>query len=138
VADKAVVDAVATYLAANWTTTPIKGVNLPGGLPKDGSAYVQVQYPVANSEQITIGAPGHNVFRETGAIRILVNAARTGGVDTGLGWAQTLATVLRNKILLSGALQTFAPGSPSIDDRNDDGNYFVLSFVVPYTFDILA
>lgn len=41
---RAVVDAVESRLAANWTTTPIIGVNLKGESPADGFPFLTVQY----------------------------------------------------------------------------------------------
>lgn len=133
---KLVVDAVEARLAEGWTKCPVVGINLTGNTPKDGSPFVQVSYPVANGEQLTVGAPGQNVYRETGAFRLVVNARRGRGVADGLAWADELAALFRGKEF--GGIQTFAPSSPVIDDRNDEGNYFVLSFAVPYQADILG
>ncbi|MDV2987009.1 UNVERIFIED_CONTAM: phage tail terminator-like protein [Methylobacteriaceae bacterium AG10] len=133
---KLVVDAVEARLTEGWTKCPVVGINLTGNTPKDGSPFVQVSYPVANGEQLTVGAPGQNVYRETGAFRLVVNARRGRGVADGLAWADELAALFRGKEF--GGIQTFAPSSPVIDDRNDEGNYFALSFAVPYQADILG
>lgn len=133
---KLVVNAVEARLEANWTHCPVFGVNSKGDTPADGSPFVQVSYPVANGEQLTVGAPGANVYRETGAFRLMVNARRGKGVAIGLAWADELAALFRGKEF--GGVQTFAPSSPAIDDRNDQGNFFTLSVSVPYTADILG
>ncbi|KAB7783480.1 phage tail terminator-like protein [Methylorubrum populi] len=133
---KLVVDAVEARMAANWTRCPVEGINLTGNVPKGPEPFVQVSYPVSNGEQLTIGAPGENVYRETGAFRLVVNARRGRGVADGLAWADELAALFRGKEF--GGIQTFAPSSPVIDDRNDDGKYFVLSIAVPYQADILG
>lgn len=133
---KLVVDAVAARLAAQWTACPVVGINIQGRAPKDGSLYVVVQYPVASSDVISTGTPGANVHRETGVIRFVVNAERGDGVSAGLTIADDLASLFRSKVF--GGVRTFAPSSPVIDDRNDDGNYFVLSFAVPYEADIFG
>jgi hypothetical protein len=96
---KAVVDAVEARLAANWTLCPVIGANGQGETPDDGSAFLTVQYPVANASQTTIGAPGSNVFREEGAIRFVLNVPRGAGLATGLTWADTLAGLFRSKII---------------------------------------
>ncbi|KQP53542.1 hypothetical protein ASF34_01120 [Methylobacterium sp. Leaf106] len=97
---------------------------------------MQVSYPVANGDQLTVGAPGENVYREEGAFRIEINAKRGKGVSDGLQWADEIAAIFRAKEF--GGVQTFAPSSPAIDDRNDNGKYFTLSIAVPYTADILG
>jgi hypothetical protein len=53
-ASKAVEDAVDAYLAANWThagVCPIFVENEQGEIPADGSAFLKLQYPVANVER---------------------------------------------------------------------------------------
>ena len=133
-ARKAVVDAVEARLAANWLTTPIIGLNsTTGDAPSDGSAFVRVEYPVADSRQLTFGAPGNNFWREEGAFRIIVNITRATGIATGLEWAETLESLFIGKNF--DGVQTFSPGSPAIDDRNDQGNYYQFSFAVPYWHD---
>jgi hypothetical protein len=132
-AAKAVVDAVEARLAANWSACPVVG--LFGVRPDDGASFVTTQYPVANAEAITIGAPGNNVHREAGAIRFVLSVSRqlADPVAQGLQWADDLGTLFRSKVF--GGIETFSPGSPAIDDRTDDGIYLVMSFVVPYRFD---
>lgn len=133
---KAVVDAVEFRLAANWILCPVIGANGQGETPDDGSAFLVVQYPVANASQTSIGSPGSNAFREEGAFRIVINVPRGDGLSTGLTWADTLAGLFRSKSF--AGVVTFAPTSPAIDDRNDDGLYFVLSFAVPYQADLFG
>lgn len=131
-----VVDAVEARLAASFAGCPVYGVNTQGETPPGGGPFVQVSYHVANGEQLTVGAPGANIYRETGAFRLEVNARRGKGVQQGLAWADELAALFRGKEF--GGIQTFAPSSPSIDDRNDAGNYFKLSVAVPYQADIFG
>ncbi|HJE24919.1 MAG TPA: DUF4128 domain-containing protein [Methylorubrum populi] len=133
---KIVVDAVEARLSANWKKCPVVGINLTGDVPNGPEPFVQVSYPVANGEQLTVGAPGENVYRETGAFRLVVNARRGKGVAEGLAWADELAALFRGQEF--DGVQTFAPSSPAIDDRNDEGKYFVLSIAVPYQADILG
>ncbi|GEP12821.1 phage tail terminator-like protein [Methylobacterium gnaphalii] len=133
---KLVVDAVESRLADNWDKCPVYGVNLQGDTPDDAGPFLQVSYPVANGEQLTVGAPGQNVYRETGAFRITVNAERGGGIAEGLAWADELAALFRGKEF--GGVQTFAPSSPAIDDRNDQGNYYALSIAIEYQADIFG
>lgn len=135
----AVISAVEARLAANWTLCPIIGGLSTDDRPPsiDGAVapFLAVQYPVANSEQLTFGAPGANFWREEGAIRLVIHVGRQDGA-TGLAWADQLAALFRGKDF--DGVQTFAPSSPAIDDRNDDGLYLQLSFAVPYHFDFIG
>ena len=138
-ASKAVVDAVEARLGPSWTAAdgsvlPVFGINTSGDTPSDGTPFIATQYPVANGEQITIGTPGTQVWREEGAIRFVLNIARGAGVAQGLQWADELATLFRGKQF--GGVSTWAPTSPVLDNSNDVGNYWTLSFVCPYYTDI--
>ena len=133
---KLVVDAVEARLAAEWSACPVVGINSGVDAPKDGSSHLVVQYPVSNSSQLTIGAPGQNIWREEGAIRVIINRARGDGLSAALTWADQLAALFRGKNF--GGVQTFAPTSPAIDDRNDQGNFFQVSISVPYQADVIG
>ncbi|MER2268245.1 phage tail terminator-like protein [Methylobacterium oxalidis] len=133
---KLVADAVEARLASAWDRCPVFGINKQGETPKDGSPFVQMSYPVANGEQLTVGAPGENIWRETGTFRLVLNSRRGRGIVEGLTWADELAALFRGKEF--GGVQTFAPSSPVIDDRNEEGMYFVLSLSVPYQADIFG
>lgn len=135
-ASKAVVDAVAARLTANWTACAFFDPNTVGDPPKDGSPFLEVQYPVATGEQITIGAPGNNVYREAGAIRFVLHVERGQGVGEGLGWADALAALFRGRQF--DHVTTFAPSSPVLDDGNDRGAYTRLSFAVEYFTDVVG
>lgn len=133
-ASKAVVDAVNAYLAANWTALPVIGPNPPSNArPSGRGSFVAVQYPVANREQITVGAPGQNVLREEGAIRLVVHVNVGEGVDQALTRADELSALFTNK-RFSG-VETFAASPGAFDDRNEDSGYYRVSLVVPYTYD---
>lgn len=135
-ADKSVIDAVNARLASLWTSCPVRGLNLEGDTPADGSAFLAVEYPIASSSQISIGSPGSNVYREIGAIRFVINVQRGDGLDGGSQMAKDLAALFRGK-QFSG-VNTWAPSSPVLDDRNDIGNYWKLTFAVPYYFDLIG
>lgn len=129
-AKKAVVDAVEARLQERFSACPVFGINLQGETPEDGSTFVQVQYPVANTTTMDLAG---TYYREEGAIRIIVNAQRGAETAAGLTLADDLAALFRNKKF--GGVQTFAPSSPVIDDRNEEGMYFALSFAVVYQYD---
>jgi hypothetical protein len=140
---KAVVDAVEHRLDTLWGSPemilaraalnlpgcPMFGINLQGDVPEDGSVFGEVQYPVAITEQVDLAAKR---YLERGTIRLIVNAQRGAGVQIGLELTDRLAALFRGKKF--DGVQTFAPSSPVIDDRNDDGLYFPISVSVPYKF----
>ncbi len=64
-------------------------------------------------------------YREEGAVRFIVHAQRGAETATGLTLADDLAALFRNKKF--DGVQTFAPSSPIMDDRNEEGMYFSLS-----------
>jgi hypothetical protein len=140
-AQQAVMIAVAARLGSPWSsadgsTVPVFDPNTTGETPADGSPFVTIQYPVALSEQKSIGAPGSNVWRETGAIRFVVSVARAGGVSQGGRWCDEIAILFRGRQFAS--VNTWAPTSPVLDDSNAIGNYWLLTFAVPYYFDFLG
>lgn len=135
-AQAAVMAAVTQRLTDNFTRCPVKGINLDGDTPADGSPFLAIEYPVANEQQITIGSPGANTYRETGAIRFVLSIVRGTGVDQGMAWAGELAALFRGKQFAS--VNTREALSPTLDDGNDNGNYWKLSFAVSYYFDFLA
>lgn len=129
-AKKAVVDAVEARLKDRFSACPVFGINLQGETPEDGTTFVQVQYPVANTTTMDLAS---TYYREEGAIRLIVQAQRGAETAAGLTLADELAGLFRNKRF--DGVQTFAPSSPVIDDRNEEGMYFALGFVIPYQFD---
>ncbi|MBS7696268.1 MULTISPECIES: phage tail terminator-like protein [unclassified Chelatococcus] len=133
---RSVANAVEARLTALWTRCPVFDINDEAIGPEDGSSYLEVQYPVANREQITIGAPGGNVFREEGAIRFVLRIERGQGRDTALAWADELALMFQAKQF--DGVTTWAPSPPTLDGRNYAGNYFTVTFAVPYFADTLG
>lgn len=135
-ARQAVVDAVEGYLAANWSAVPVFGENTRGVTPADGSPYVMIQYPFARSEQISIGAPGSNVWRDEGAFRLVLYFERGRGTKQARQWLDQMADLFRGKDLT--VLQAHAPSVPVTDDRAEAGVYWAMSVSVPYTHDYYA
>jgi hypothetical protein len=135
-AGKAVIDAVTARLKANWTLCAIVEDDTTGQGTGDGSPYVTLEFPVAIETQITIGAPGNNVFRESGAFRIVLVAPSGLGLGQNTSWIDQLRAVFRGK-QFSG-VTCYAP-SPGVEDKS---NYrvgkFVISSAVPYYLDLFA
>lgn len=137
-AGRAVEEAVNARLAANWTATPIVADDAVDSGPADGSPYVTVQYPVSQENQITVGAPGNNVFRETGAFRIVLNcpSGPNVGKAQALVWMDQLRAIFRGRQF--AGVTTFAP-SPGVENNsNYIAGRYVMSCAVPYQFDLFA
>lgn len=135
-ASKAVMDAVSARLSANWTATAIVDPNTAGEPPADGSAFLTVQYPVANEEHISLGQPGGRLFREEGGIRFVLAVPRGIGVEQALAWMDGLRLAFRAAQFAGVTCQAAPP--PAIDDENDQGGMYRLRLVVLYYFDLLA
>jgi hypothetical protein len=139
-ASLAVMTAIEALIAANWTHTPVKALNDVGKVPDDGSAFLIVTYPVATETLISVGAPGANIYREEGAFRVSLAIPIGHGVNAAAApWAQridTLRAALRGQLLAGGAGVTWEASPPVVNNENDDGAYFMLSFAVPYRFDV--
>jgi hypothetical protein len=135
-AGKVVIDAVSARLAANWTLTTIIDDDSSGLGTGDGSPYVAVEYPVSVENQITIGAPGNNVFRESGAFRIVLVSPTGTGLSQPLAWIDLLRAIFRGK-QFSG-VTTYAPSPGIVDNSNYVGGKFIISCSVPYFVDLFS
>lgn len=135
-AGKVVVDAVAALLVANWTATAIVDDDTTGQGTGDGSPYVTVEYPVSVENQITIGSPGNNVFRESGAFRIVLISQTGTGISQPLAWIDQLRAIFRGKQF--GGVTTYAPSPGVVDNSNYVAGKFVISCSVPYYCDLFA
>lgn len=128
-----VLAAVKAFMAAEFDEAPVYFPN--EAAPKNGP-FVAVQFPVATAEQASFGAPGDNVFREEGAIRLVIV------VRAGSGTEKIGSIALALKILFLNArfdgVRCYVPSSPVYDDRNDDAGNFKAAFAVPYDFDSFA
>ena len=83
-ASRHVEDAVQAYLTANWTTAPVLTENSEGETPADGSAFVRLQFPIA---EVTRWAVDRRHYREEGGFRLLIAIQRgmgTGSLECGV------------------------------------------------------
>lgn len=134
-ASAAVIAAVKARLDAFWTHTDIFYPNEEQQVPSTGS-WLLVQFPVANEDQITVGAPGSNVFREEGAIRFVLRIPRGRGLTDYSGWVDDLRAHFRGRQF--GGVTTYAASPPVFDDSSEDGKSWALSCAVPYQYDVFA
>lgn len=135
-ASKSVVDAVNARLLANWTATPIIGVNMQGEPPDDAGPFLTVQYPAANSQHIGMAGVGNRVYREEGIIRLVLSVQRGLGINQGLTWCDQLIALFISQQF--GIVTARVPNPPIQHDDNDRGDYYVLSVTVPYYADFFA
>jgi hypothetical protein len=132
----ALVAAVTARLKAGWSETAIIDDDTTGQGRPDGSPYVTVEYPVAREDQITIGAPGNNLFRERGVIRLVMSFQTGGGLTQPLALMDQLRALFRSKQF--DGVTTFATSPAIVDPTNYQGGRFKMSSAVPYYLDLLA
>ena len=116
----------------DWTPCPIMPMNDAGDAPVDSSAFLTVDFPILNDDQISLSSAGANTFRETGA-----PAACLVDPDRRLGRPlQLLQKIDALRAAFSGqffdGITTWAASPPATNDASDDGAYINLSFAVPY------
>jgi hypothetical protein len=128
-ASAAVEELVESYLRDNWSGAPIFVENTEGETPSDGSPFLLLQYPMANTERVTLSDP---CYSETGTVHISINVARGDGTATIRQFGAEIAALLRDKKL--GQLTYGVPSEPFTDDTSDEGMYFRGSMYVPYVF----
>jgi hypothetical protein len=117
-------------LAQNWSVGPVLEDN--GGVvtpPTGVNVFLVVQYPVVNGTKPVLG----RTYWEEGAARLVLSVKSGIGLSAGLGWADTLASLFRNRKF--GGVETFAPSSPITNNASDDGNWFELAVIVPYRYE---
>jgi hypothetical protein len=130
-----VVTAVQARLAAGWSHCPVQAdLNTGDRLP--AAPFLTVLYPLSNAVQMSVGAPGANIWREEGVFLLVLEVERGRGTSDYQPWADELAALFRGKNF--DGVQTFAPTSSPLGDDNEDGNFFKLSVAVPYQFDLIG
>jgi hypothetical protein len=132
-AHEAVVKGVSAYLEANWDKCVVVGLNGEGEPPGNGEPFVILQFPAARARRVSVGT---RYYREEGGVRIVLNMQRGEGSNRPLEWVTELTALFRDKRF--GGIRFQVPGSPVFDDANDEGNYFVVAFTAPYTFDYVG
>lgn len=144
-ARKAVVDAVLGRLgpvvmtdgapSRHWQPSagdpvPVIGPNETGDADPAGGMFIAVEFPLANEDQMTIGAPGQNVWREEGVFRIIIAAERNSGLNQALSWADELAARFRGASF--DGVQCWAVTSSQMDARNEESGWYRLAVAVGY------
>lgn len=114
--------------------TMIEAPVVDGGLTV--ARFLEVQYPTGREEQISVGAPGANTFREEGTIRFVLEEPIGSGTTDGNARIEALRSVFRSAQF--GGVTTFAPGPALFDDSNRDAACWAFAFAVPYRYDFRA
>lgn len=131
--------AIEARLRANWTTTPILIDNeddqIPTGADGMPVPFIVLEFPGGAADQITIGAPGNNLFREMGAFMLHVLVPKGTGATTARAYADTLAAIFRGTSF--SGVDCWAPFPPNESPRAD-GTLWGVSFGIPYKFDLAA
>ena len=127
--------AIEARLRAAWTATPIQTDNVLEDLPEPPMAFVALEFPGGAAEQITIGAPGANLFREDGAFMVHVFVPVGTGAAAARSQADQIAAIFRAQSF--DGVRCWAPFPPHESPRSD-GNYWGVSFGVPYQWDRFA
>jgi uncharacterized protein DUF4128 len=135
-ASAALITAVNKRLNDNWSGTAVVEDDTTRQGPPDGSAYVTVEYPVSRENQITIGTPGANVFRESGVIRLLMSFPTGTGTLHVTTLMDQLRALFRSRQF--DGVTTFAPSPPAIDPTSYQGGRFKVSSAVPYFVDLFG
>jgi hypothetical protein len=127
----AVLNAVRDHQEGGWTTLPVYYPNDVASPANDGAAFVQVEFPVGDSERLTLELGG--LHKEDGTIRFIVHVRLMTGGDAAFGYADELAALFRSvELQNSPRIQTYAPTPPT--GLGADVAYYLVSTTVPYTY----
>ena len=122
---------------AVFTSEPIYWPNETFEPPADASGnprpFVWAEIRGLSSEIRSIGTPGAHWLRDHGFIRFHVEVPSGEGTDRAYALAETLAAIYR--ISSFSGVQTLAPTPAEGGEGSDDGNWFAVSFSVPFYFD---
>lgn len=137
-ADPIVRGIVEARIVANWAPATdgrclVFQTNVEGEPPASGIPFLKVQYPVQMAGQITVGAPGNELNRDSGGIRFVLAVPAGDGTEPFLTWMKDLRTLF--KTYQEGNFQTFVPSPVTEDDENAKDGWFVMSSSVEYQFD---
>lgn len=128
--------AVTARLTSMFNAAPVRTANTNEADPDLNSGpFVVIEFPGGTAEQITIGAPGNNVFRERGAFMVHVFVPSGSGEQAARVMAGQIAAIYRGKSF--SGVDCGAPYPPG-DDTGPNGNWFGSSFSIPYQYDFFA
>ena len=137
---KAVQDKFNAYMLANWTDTDIYDVNNTIDAPPrdDLSDWIAIQYPGAGEEQVSMGDPGNNVWREEGVIVIHIQTASGIGNQEFLTIGEKLSNMLRAAVIDGIHIRSVSPPNFREDVKAFQGNWYSMTTALDYYHDIHA
>lgn len=106
--------------------------------PKELQPWVAAQFPGGTEEQMSIGAPGSNTWREDGTIFIHYVVPTGTGIRDSLLAAEELRDLFRGKII--SGVNFYRADPPSAEKGATiltGGNWYGVSFAVDYDFDYI-
>lgn len=127
-AQSAVIAAVAEGLTG-WTHTPVVGLNEETEdtlLPR----FVEPSFPLSRNHRIAVS---DRAYREEGMVRLLLAVERGIGLLRPSQWADELARLFNDKTI--GGVVFKTANTPQFDDTNDEGSYFVINVLIPYSYE---
>lgn len=112
--------------------------NVAPDLPTTLERWVGIQYLSSEENQISTGSPGNNVWREQGNISI--HCAVASGLSTSVirVVADNVQKLLRGAHIDGIVVPSVNPPVTREDVRAMQGNWYVLSVVFEYYYDIHA
>lgn len=134
-ASGAVATAVEARLRAQWITTPIFIDNEFDQAPQPPAPHVVLEFPGGAAQQVSVGAPGNNRFRETGAFMVHVMVPSGDGPVLARTYADQIAVIFRAQSF--SGVNCWAPFPPQESERSN-GAYWGASFGTSYYSDLFA
>lgn len=124
--------ALAALFRDNWTETQIAWPGQPFKTP-DFGATAWVEFNVINGEasQVSVGAPGENVFRHPGIVSLMIYVPPLLGEDEALRLADVATAIFRGVT----SIVDLRFGAPSINKMGVVANYIQCAVSVPFNRD---
>jgi hypothetical protein len=112
-----------------WVNTPILD---PNSETEDAEirTFLEPQVIVSRTTRLSVS---DRVYREVGYVRLVLGCERGIGLSRPVAWADDLASRFHDRKI--GDVKFEPVTRPRFDENNDNGTYFILTVLVPYTFD---
>lgn len=105
--------------------------------PPDGATHwIAPDFPGAVEEQITVGAPGANIFRESGTFQVHVFGLAGLGDTQLTTYAEAIRTLFRAQTVDS--IRYYGADPPLIGEGSENGRWLRATVAVEYEYDLYA
>ena len=128
----AVVEALKT-LAASFAGCPLYWPNEVLAPPDPPAPFVWAELTGLASNVLSMATSGSHLIKDDGFVRFHVATPFGSGTGQAYGLAEALATLFRLTTPIAG-LQILTPTPAQGGPGSDDGNWFIVSFSVPFWF----